>query len=355
MSKQIERIAIFRALYLGDMLLAVPALRSIRAGFPDAEITLIGLPWATDFSRRFSHYIDRFVEFAGYPGIAEVEVDPVRTRRFLEDQRTYGYDLVIQMHGNGQTSNPFVLELKGRMTAGYYEKTEKSYRARLTFGMPYPDHWPEVLRNLGLAKLLGCDSNSTALEFPLFQEDHIAATNLLRELPRAHRPWIGLHTGSRSPSRRWPARYFAQVADYFVNRYNAQIVLTGSFDDSSTVQEVAGYMKAQPLNLAGKTSLGGLAALISKLGLFISNDTGPSHIANAVDTPSLTIFGPVDPRRWASLDQARHPILRKPVECSPCRYWECPIDHRCLEWLKPMAVIGTAEKLLTRGEVACNA
>ena len=355
MSKHIERIAIFRALYLGDMLLAVPALRSIRAGFPDAEITLIGLPWAADFSRRFSHYIDRFVEFAGYPGIAEVEADPVRTRRFLEDQRTYGYDLVIQMHGNGQTSNPFVLDLKGRMTAGYYEKTEKSSRARLTFGMPYPDRWPEVLRNLGLAKLLGCDSNSTALEFPLLQEDHIAATKLLRKLLRAHRPWIGLHTGSRSPSRRWPARYFAQVADYFANRYNAQIILTGSQDDSSTVQEVAGGMKAQPLNLAGKTSMGGLAALISKLDLFISNDTGPSHIANAVDTPSLTIFGPADPRRWAALDQARHPIVRKPVECSPCGYWECPIDHRCLEWLKPEAVIGAAEKLLTRGEVACNA
>ena len=114
-------------------------------------------------------------------------------------------------------------------------------------------------------------------------------------------------------------------------------------------------MKAQPLNLAGKTSMGGLAALISKLDLFISNDTGPSHIANAVDTPSLTIFGPADPRRWAALDQARHPIVRKPVECSPCGYWECPIDHRCLEWLKPEAVIGAAEKLLMRGEVACNA
>ena len=101
--------------------------------------------------------------------------------------------------------------------------------------------------------------------------------------------------------------------------------------------------------------MGGLAALISKLDLIISNDTGPSHIANAVDTPSLTIFGPADPQRWAALDKARHPIVRKPVECSPCGYWECPIDHRCLEWLKPEAVIGAAEKLLTRGEVACNA
>jgi len=225
----------------------------------------------------------------------------------------------------------------------------------LTFSMPYPDNWPEVLRNLGLAQLLGCDNISPTLEFPLFKEDHIEATKLLRKLPRAHRPWIGMHVGSRSPARRWSSSYFAQVADYFASHHNAQIILTGSRDDSSTVQEVATRMAGQPLCLAGETSLGGLAALISKLDLFISNDTGPAHIANAVDTRSLTIFGPVDPQRWAALNQIRHPIVRKPVACSPCGYWECPIDHRCLQWLRPEMVIEAAEKLLLRREVVCNA
>src|SRR5438128_4644818 len=91
---QPRKIAVFRALYLGDLLLAVPALRSIRAGFPNAEITLIGLPWAaSDFVRRFHHYIDRFVEFVGYAGISEVAVVPERTERFLAEQRAYGYEL----------------------------------------------------------------------------------------------------------------------------------------------------------------------------------------------------------------------------------------------------------------------
>src|SRR5947207_8384540 len=118
---QPRKIAVFRALYLGDLLLAVPALRALRAGFPEAEITLIGLPWAASFARRFRFYVDRFVEFGGYPGIDEVAVDPGRSARFVEEQRAYGYDLVVQMQGSGRTSNPCALALGGRMTAGYYE------------------------------------------------------------------------------------------------------------------------------------------------------------------------------------------------------------------------------------------
>src|SRR5690349_237428 len=99
MNKRVRRIAIFRALQLGDLLVAVPALRSIRAGFPGAEITLIGLPWAASFAARFDRYIDRFVPFEGYQGIQEVPYDPARSQAFIAEQRAYGYDLVIQMHG----------------------------------------------------------------------------------------------------------------------------------------------------------------------------------------------------------------------------------------------------------------
>jgi ADP-heptose:LPS heptosyltransferase len=247
------------------------------------------------------------------------------------------------MHGSGQISNPFVLSLNGKVTAGYYEGTAP---AGLTIAAPYPRDQHEIYRNLGLAASLGCTALDPTLEFPLFDEDHTEATTLLRLLPQANRPWIGIHAGARPPARRWQASHFAHLADELVRRFDAQILLTGSSFEEEAIQAVASQMQTKPINLVGQTSLGGLAALISKLDLFISNDTGPGHMACAVNTPSITLFGPADYVRWAPLDTMQHRAVRHPVACSPCGYWECPIDHRCLRWLSPETVLDVAQDLI---------
>lgn len=349
---QPQRIAILRALQLGDLLLAVPALRALRQRFRDAEITLIGLPWAASFVQRFSHYVDRFVEFPGYPGIREAGVDHERTARFIAEQQAYDYDLALQMHGSGQASNPFTLALGADVTAGYY--TGKRPPA-LALAAPYPDSEPEIQRNLGLALMLGCEACAPDLEFPLFAADHAEAAALLARLPKRGQPLVGVHAGARSPARCWPPEYFAAVADELARRHDARIILTGGPGEEATARAVCERMTAEPLVVAGETSLGGLAALIDALDLFISNDTGPAHLAEAVGTSSVSIFGPADAVRWAPLDTMRHPIVRRPVACSPCGYWECPIDHRCLRWLAPNQVIAAANTLLETGVVACNA
>lgn len=342
------QIGVLRALQLGDLLLAIPALRSLRAGFPDAEMTLIGLPWAAAFVQRFSRYLDRFVEFGGFAGIVEVVMDPERSGRFLETQRAYGYDLVVQMHGSGQASTPCALAMGGRLSVGYYVGEPP---AGLTQGAPYPDDEPEIMRNLGLARLLGCPDRGCELEFPLLPQDHAEARVLLQGLSPRERPWIGMHVGSRRPVSRWPAERFARVADHFAREQGAQIVLTGGPGDEEALAAVGAQMRAPALCVGGETSLGGLAALIANMDLVISNDTGPAHIAEALAIPSVTIFGPADHRRWGPLDQTLHPIVRHPVECSPCLHWECPIDHRCLRWLEPARVIDAAGKLLAQGVV----
>ncbi len=385
-----KRIAVFRALQLGDLLVAVPAFRALRQRFPDAEITLIGLPWAATFVQRFHCYLDRFVEFVGYPGIDEVPLDGERTERFLVEQRAYNYDLVLQMHGSGCASNPFVLALDASRTVGYYDKTP----AGLTLEVAYPVDQHEIHRNLNLVKLLmqqdasvGTDlsrpgggvgqhfgernrcrhvasphpqdainrSLQTQLEFPLFADDYAEADALLRSFLQDGKRVIGIHPGARPPARRWPADYFATVADALARRFDAQILLTGGPGEEQMVQAVMDAMHTPAVSLAGKTSLGSLAALISRLDLFISNDTGPSHIACAVDCPSVTIFGPADVRRWAPLNRQRHSVVRHLVACSPCGYWECPIDHRCLRWLVPDMVLMVATEMLQKENVQrCN-
>ena len=397
-----KRIAVFRALQLGDLLVAVPAFRALRECFPDAEITLIGLPWAASFVQRFHCYIDRFVEFVGYPGLDEIPFDTQRTERFLAKQRAYNYDLALQMHGSGGASNPFVLALGAASTVGYYEKTP----AGLTIEAVYPDDQHEIYRNLGLVEILCRGHNSLRpcpndqsqqgrnnqsqqgrnelwplqpmfpdysihlrnrslhiddalmnirLEFPLFASDYAEADALLRLFLQRGKRMIGIHPGARPPARRWPTDYFATVADALAQRFDAQILLTGGPGEEQTVQAVMDAMHTPAVSFAGKTSLGSLAALISRLDLFISNDTGPSHIACAVDCPSVTLFGPADVQRWAPLDGQRHPIVRHPIACSPCGYWECPIDHRCLRWLTPDKVLMAATDMLQKEIVQqCN-
>ena len=216
------KIAVFRALYLGDLLTAVPALRALRRHFPTAEITLIGLPWAESFVRHIP-YLDRFVPFEGYPGIDETPVDPARVAGFLAEQRAYEYDIAIQMHGSGEASNSFVPDLGARLTVGYYRGARPDY---LTLARPYPDDLPEVRRNLNLVRLLGATSRDTHLEFPLLPEDNREAAALLDDLGVENGPLIGIHPGAKSPARRWPAESYAAAADLLADRTDAQILIT---------------------------------------------------------------------------------------------------------------------------------
>jgi ADP-heptose:LPS heptosyltransferase len=170
----------------------------------------------------------------------------------------------------------------------------------------------------------------------------------------ARRPLIGIHAGAHAPARRWPAERFAVVADHLAQRFGAQIMLTGGPGEEEIAQAVAERMAAPALNLAGRTSLGALGALIAALDLYVTNDSGPAHLAYAALTPSVTIFGPGDLERWGPLDGRHHRVVREPVACSPCGYQECPIDHRCLRWIAPARVIDTAEALLRQECVTCN-
>ncbi|HYG55980.1 MAG TPA: glycosyltransferase family 9 protein [Burkholderiales bacterium] len=326
------KIAVFRALQLGDLLCAVPALRALHAEYPAARITLVGLPWAKEFARRFRPYVVDFLEFpcppedAGNSGLLTPFFEEAWRRRF---------DLAVQMHGSGEITNPLVARMGARRIAGYGIDASLEWRPR--------EH--EIGRWLRLAAHLGAPSRGRHLEFPLGEADWQEWRRLGLE-PGAY---AVVHPGSQLPSRRWPAQRFARVADALA-REGLQVVLTGTAGEAALTREISARMVAEARDLAGLTTLGGVAALIARARLLVSNDTGVSHIAAAVRTQSVVVACGSDPLRWAPLDHERHRVLHHPVECRPCMHAVCPIGHPCALGVAAEQVIGECTRA-----VACAA
>ncbi|MGQ9675728.1 MAG: glycosyltransferase family 9 protein [Chloroflexota bacterium] len=339
-----RKIAVLKALHLGDLLLTVPALRALRRGCPGAEITLIGLPWADQLVRRLT-YLDRLLPFPGYPGMGEVEVDEQRLEAFFRQARAYRYDLAVQLHGNGSASNPFIAELGARYVAGYY--VDPQHQRLLNWALPYRDSEPEVLRCLRLVESMGLPSHGANLEFPLLPSDH---DDLDRVVPDPvhlwRRPIVAINPGARAPARRWNPANFAAVAAGLHRQRAGTVVLLGAKGEEPLARQVTDLAGIPVIDLSGKTSLGALAALISRADLLVTNDTGTAHLGVALATKSVTVFGPADVRRWAPLDQTRHRVVRRATPCQPCLHWECPAQHECLTRVTPEEVLDACKELL---------
>ena len=306
LEQQPRRVVILRALQLGDLLCAVPAWRALRAALPEAEIVLIGLPWARDFARRFKHYIDDWIEFPGYPGLPERQPELEAIPEFIGLLQRGHWDLALQMHGNGSIVNPLVEVFGARLSAGFYRPGE--YCPDPQHFMVYPEGIPEIHRHMELMEFLGIPLQGDGLEFPLNDEDERA----LHAVPGARELMPGeyacIHPGSRAANRRWSPRQFAAVADALAGR-GLRVVLTGSAEEQELAETVAETMRAPALNLAGRTSLGALGVLVRDARLLVSNDTGVSHVAAALRVPSVVIFGASDPKRWAPLNRRLHRVV----------------------------------------------
>ncbi|MBF6599140.1 MAG: glycosyltransferase family 9 protein [Dehalococcoidia bacterium] len=289
------------------MLCAVPALRALRAALPDAQVALIGLPWAAVFAARYARYVDEFIEFPGYPGLPEQPPAAHRFPTFLRAMQERRFDLALQLHGSGRITNPLVQLFCARATAGFYAGGD-ACPDEATF-LSYPDQGPERLRLLRLLEFIGVPSAGDELELPLSDADsrELLAVDGCERLDG--RPYVCIHPGARHPVRRWAPARFAATADALAARGLA-VVLSGSGDERRICDEVARGMRAPALNLAGRTSLGALAALLAGSRMLVCNDTGVSHLADALGTPSVIVFTGSDPERWAPADRARHRVLR---------------------------------------------
>lgn len=301
-------LAIFRALRLGDMLCAVPALRALREALPTTRITLVGLPSAQQFAARFTRYIDDFIAFPGHELFPEQPVQQHKLADFYATMRARRFGMALQLHGSGAQSNLVTRAFGARAMAGFGHTRPGPGE----FFMPFPDEGPEPLRLLGLVSALGAPACGTHLEFPLADADEreLGASGLAGGL--APGSYVCIHPGASVSDKCWPAVRFAQVADQIAREYRLRIVLTGSAGEALLTSAVAGLMHAPAVDAAGPVSVGAMAALMSHARLLLANDTGVSHIAAGLRLPSVILFSLAEIERWAPLDRQRHRCLWDP-------------------------------------------
>jgi ADP-heptose:LPS heptosyltransferase len=341
------RIGVFRALHLGDLLCAIPALRALRAALPQAHIVLIGLPWAQELVRRYPHYIDELLVFPGAPGLDDGGDGGERALlEFEEAARTLGLDAVIQLHGSGPASNRLVNRLGAAQNAGFHGAEPRPG----PYFLPWNDGEGEVRRWCRLLHALGAPDCGDELEWNVLGADIDEWLQLLgsRHLQDAY---VCVHPGARLASRRWPAERFAEVAAALTEA-GWRVVLTGSASEvplcDGIVQSLPEGMRVRTLNFAGRTSLGGLGALVGHARLVICNDTGISHVAAATGVPSVVVSSGGDARRWAPQRADRHAVLSVDLPCRPCAHESCPIGHPCALGVPVDAVVSKARAMLAR-------
>jgi heptosyltransferase II len=328
-----KRIVIRTTNWVGDAVMSVPALRKIRAVFPDAHISLIVRPWVREVYSSVD-FFDDLLEFdktgndRGLTGL-------LRFARLLRSRR---FDLAILLQNAFEAA--LMVRLAGIPRRLGYDRDGRGFL--LTHPCPID---PEVRAHhqcyyyLGILSAAGwipkwswgeSEYRRTA-RIGIRQEDLRAAQQILGSCGiTPGEPLIGVNPGAAyGGAKRWLANRFAAVADRLASQCGARVLIFGSAADAPAAAQVAAIMRSRPVLLAGKTTLGQLMGLIRTCRLFLTNDSGPMHLAAALDVPQVAVFGSTSPEATGPLSD-RAVIIRKPVDCSPCFLRECPIDFRCM-------------------------
>ncbi len=306
LATQPRRIGFFRALKLGDLLCAIPSIRALKHASPQSHITLIGLPWAREFVDIFRHYFSDFIEFPGWPGLPEREVLVERIPEFLSSLQRSEFDLMIQAHGSGSHVNDMVQLSGARYATGFYDG--RVPESSLAGFIPYPAEDPEIWKCLRLAEHLGSAAQGDDLEFPVRHEHAHEMSSLLPSGAR-QTPLAVIHMGAfANAARLWSAENFAVVARALILR-GFHVVLTGSALEREPVSHLESVIQIPVTNLCGKTSLGVLGALVARARLVVCHDTGISHLAAALKTPSVILFDRSDREGWPPLNRKRHRFM----------------------------------------------
>ena len=338
--KQIRRILIRAVNWVGDAVMTTPAIGVIRRYFPDAEITILANPLV---SALFSphDWVDRVMVFdrtGKHGGI-------IGRLKLARELRKESFDMAFILPNSFDSALlPWLAGIPARLgksSDGRGLLLTESYCPDKSAVISHEvDYYLDLLRHFGLSGQSGAPQLFTT------PDEEKAATQRLAEQGITEDHFvIGINPGAAYGSaKRWYPDRFAEVASQLAAEWAARIVIFGGPGEAVIAADIARNIDVGCLNLAGKTSMRELMSLIRRCNLFITNDSGPMHIASAFDVPTVAIFGPTDHATTSPLTD-RAIIVRKDVECAPCKLRECPTDHCCMTAITAGDVVSAAMRL----------
>jgi lipopolysaccharide heptosyltransferase II len=315
--------------WLGDAIMALPALRAVRSRFPGAEIAILARPYVADIYRD-QQICNRLIPYdasgahAGLLGRERLAAE-LRVQKF-------GAALLLQ-----NAFDAAWLAWRARIPERIgYARDGRSLLLTKPIAVPRPGEIPahekfyylELLRRAGWIDALA-DESFITLNVP--EHNRARAGEFLAQSgvrPGSLRIAIGAGA-SYGSAKCWPPARFAELANRLQSQTDADIILFGTATEAAVTSAIAAEMRRPPIDLTNKTAIADLPALLSQCHLFIGNDSGAMHVAAAVGLPVVAVFGPTDPNGTAPVTPRCSIVQQKPY-CSPCFLRHCPTDHRCM-------------------------
>lgn len=333
-----KRLLIIRPDHLGDVLLSTPAIRALKHKRPDISIHVLCGEWSAGVLANYDE-IDTVLTlpFPGFNrsapsgGLPNPYRQAITSGRML---RKIGYSSAIIMRPDHWWGAMLAFFAGIRERIGYNLHNVAPF---LTTALAH-EHQHVVKQNLQLVENWTGELQSDQIQytFPVVQEDRDYIDSYLGDwhIPK-DKPIICIHAGSGASIKLWDARKWAKVADMLTSQFSASIVFTGSASEVFIINNIKQYMTEKAYIMAGSTNLGQLAALYHRSLAVLGSDSGPMHLAAAVGTPTITLFGPADPIEFAPWGHRRnHAILTSSIGCHPCRIldWrdDNPEYHPCV-------------------------
>ena len=345
-----KRILIVRTDRIGDVILSTPVIKALRDNYPHAYIAMMVSPYAKDIVEG-NPYLDQVII---YDKEGKHKSWP-RSIKFSQRLKKKKFDLAVILHPiNRVHLIIFFAGIPRRI--GYNKKigfllTDKIKHTK-QLGQKH-----ELEYNLDLIRHLGIEAEDKNLFMPIRLESEKWADALFKQEGIKEKDLLlTIHPGASCPSKIWPNDRFAEVADKLIEKYGFKALIVAGPKDIALAKSLIKHMHHAAIDLSGKTSVSQLASLLKRSRLFISNDSGPVHIASAVGVPVVSIFGRtqkgLSPKRWGPVG-IKNKVLHKEVGCIECLAHNCIKEFACLKAITVDDCLKAAD-LIMKDEPAVN-